>query len=246
MPRPRINDSLGVSDQPNVVSDLGRQAVVVAEMKARWGYIYGSYAQVIAQLDLCLSFNESLSRIERALNGKPVKEPRRRLHYEIELVLDHLAQQNAQARGASPGEALIELDIEAGARELLVRLKPRRGRPADVALRYHVEALMAVVQEALGMPAMAQLDRNGVYAPQATNTAGECVVQLAQKMQHGATTTQIVGIMKKARRRFANKPMRFLDLFPTYRARVDPETGGVIARPGVTIEVAWAPPIYVR
>ncbi len=167
------------------------------------------------------------------------------MHPELEVVIGHKARRRAADRTGVQGSELSEADVAKAAAETVAVLKPRRGRPDDAILRYHVEALMALFQEMTGKLILVRRDKRSEYDPHPANPMAAAFIQLAQAMEPAATKTAIVLIVRAARRRYADKPMRFLDFFPNYGARIDLETGEPRLVPGWKVEhFEWGPPIY--
>ena len=148
MQRRRRNDPAGVSDNPILVSDPLREAAVIARFKRGLGYIEQHY--LIAKrfgLDK-RTFNESLARLQVAVAGpRQVDVPESRLSPLLEIAISKRARELA---GLAP-DALLgdehEAFVHRAARDVAKRTKALRGRPSQALLLYHVEALMALIQE---------------------------------------------------------------------------------------------------
>jgi len=248
MPRPRSRDPLNLPSEPNLAKTPEREQELTDEFLRRIAYVLQSYTLFREAHGPIGTFNEDLRLLKNSLSKTAKRLPaRKRIHPELELLINFHARNHARTRTGSDHPTLTQEDIDEGARKTLETVNPRRGRPEDLGLRYHVEALMALCQETCGLPAMAQAERDNVYDPQATNLTGETVIRLARHIEPSATTTQIVGIMRAARRRYAGKPMRFLDFFPAYGGKIDSETAELTLRPGWKVEHFEAShPIYCR
>jgi hypothetical protein len=246
MSRRRTNDPKGVSGTPNVTTDPEREKELVSELCRRVAHVQQGYRISRKAFGPLASFNESLARLKRGLNGQAHSgAAKRRLHPEIEIVISHHAKQYAVQRVGVPDAHVTPGDIEMGARKALALLKPRRGRPSDPVFTLHVEGLMALIQNYLGQPVMMQPKTNSVYDPQTTSEAGKILIMLAQQMEPKASIRAIITVVNKARVHYAGREMHFLDLFPGYGATIDEVTGLPKLRRGLHIEQQnWASPIY--
>lgn len=219
MPRPRTNDPLGASDAPNFATDPAREQELVEEFKRRLAFIAQSYRLALELLGRDQDFNRSLARLKRSLARKsPANMRGERAHPELELVISRFARDHAEARTGSQGAEVTQQDAQAGARKAAELLKPRRGRSRNWALRYHAEGLMALLQETSGRPVQFLHVKDHVYDPQPVNAGGEILVRYFQGIDPTIAITTLATIVKDARRKFAGKPMRFLDFFPLYGA----------------------------
>jgi hypothetical protein len=192
------------------------------------------------------AFNVSLWRMRRAVEERTsASQPRSRVHPELELIVSHLAKKQAQERAGKPVSKVAPTDVDAAVRQVLDTIRPRRGRSSHDLLRHHVEGMMALYQEIGGRPIVARREKNDAYQPQGSNALSEMLITVVQTFEPDASTTQIVNIIRDARRKYAGKPMRFRDFFPGYGATVDPETGWPNLAAGRRVQqMEWAAPIY--
>ena len=189
-----------------------------------------------------------LKRLKRAVNGKaPKKAKQRRLHYELELVISHHARKHAEERTGLADAELVEADIEAAAQIIVSTIKPRRGRPNDAILRYHVEGLMALIQEISGKPVRAARVNGDSYDPQFAEGVSTIVPTFFRGLDDSISTTTLANMVIEARGKYAGKRMRFTSFFPLYGGKIDHETGQPTAGPGYRLE-RFTPnvPIYCR
>lgn len=217
MPRPRINDPLGVSDQPrNIVIDPARVDAITDEFQKKLAFVEASYRSTIKAVGSDLDFNRSLTRLNRSLDRKrPSKRRGDRAHPEIEMVILKHAMDNAASRTGKTGAAITQEDANFGARKAGELLRPRR-RPSHRILRHYVRGLMALIQDLTGRPVLLTHNKDCLYDPQAVNTGGCTLLVLAQQLDPTASVSTIATIVKQARREYAGKAMQFSDFFPTY------------------------------
>ncbi|MGN6357714.1 MAG: hypothetical protein ACTHLU_09580 [Novosphingobium sp.] len=215
MPRPRTNDPLGVSDNPPTLTDPARSAEVIAEFQRRAAYIIRHYHVGLATLGNDRAHNRSLEKLERSLQRvRPTKRRGTRAHPEVEMAITKFAQDNAQMRLGSADAVVTQEDANAGARKAHAVLKKRPGRGRQTLLRYHVEGMMALIQQTTGTPVLIRLARDDDYDPQPGNAAGELLVQIFQNFDPSILTTTLASMVKFARRKYASKAIRFGDFFP--------------------------------
>lgn len=215
MARRRRNDPLGVSDNPKVVTDPARLEVLTDEFKRRLAIIDANYRSVVQTVGGDKDFNASLARLKRSLARKrPAKVRGERAHPEIEMVILKHALDHAERRTGMPAPQITQQDAQFGARKAAELLTPRRGHPRNTLLRYHVEALMALLQETSGIPVQLTLGKDHHYDPQAVNKSGQALVRFFRDIDPAIAITTLASIVKTARRKYAGKPMRFVDFFP--------------------------------
>lgn len=226
MPRRRRNDPAGISDNPNVVTDPERVAKGVAELRRRLTYLEQSYS-LEKQLGLDMKgFNESLSRLKRAVaRPRKIDVPETRLNPWLELAINIQARKLAGLAPDAPLLADHDCFVQQAARVVAERATALRGNPGDRLLRRYVEGLMALYQEFTGTPVVAMRHKDSVYDPQIPGTAGRVIRLIVDLLEPGISETRLVHWICAARRKYAGKPMRFRDLFPGYGAIVDESTG---------------------
>lgn len=212
MPRPRTNDPLGVSDNPKVATDPARLEASVAGFNHRRQLIEQNYNAVLQYVG---NFNRSLEKMKRGLARKRRAKIRgERAHPAVETLINKLARDQAEARTGIPGSKITRADAEAGARKASEVLKPFRGRARNEMLRFHVEAMMALLQQTTGVPVLLTLNKDNLYDPQAVNWVGDILVRIFQRLDPAVAVTTLASIVKNARRKYAGKRMRFYDYFP--------------------------------
>jgi hypothetical protein len=236
VPAPRRNDPSGVSDNPQVVTDEARLAELVDEFKRRLAYVAHSYGMAVRILRSDRDFNASLDNLERSLARKRLGTWQEdRAHFEIELVINEFARQHARERSGEVDPVITQEDADAAARKASEVLKMRR-RPANRHLRHHVEGLMALIQEIMGTPVLMTLTKKSLYAPHASNIGGRLLLSFFQSTDPSIATITIADMVNGARRKYAGKPMRFVDFFPLYGAQGDLLSGGIQSGSGIRIE----------
>ncbi len=215
MARRRKNDPLGVSDNPQVVTDPARLEVLTDEFKRRLAIIDANYRSVVQTVGDDKDFNASLARLKRSLARKrPAKVRGERAHPEIEMIIVKHALDHAAERAGTSSAQITQQDAQFGACKAAELLQARRGRSSNGLLRYHVEALMALLQETTGAPVQLTLVKDNVYDPQAVNMSGQVLIRFFQDIDPTIEVTTLASIVKGARRKYAGKPMRFADFFP--------------------------------
>lgn len=246
MARPRTNDPLDVSDDPNVITDPTRIAELVEEMQSRLAYVVQSYHTLKASgiVDIG-SLNSSRARLRAAAaDNEGITNQADRLHPLLELSIAEKAREMTSTTGEAGRTKLTTEAIDAAARAVAASARTKRGARSNLLLRHHVEGLMAIFQMFSGTPIGVRKERNGVYDPHGSTRAAELLIEIAQGLEPGTPKVKITNMITDARRKYAGKAMRFIDLFPGYGAELDPVTG-VITRAGREIaRVEWAPPIY--
>jgi hypothetical protein len=218
VPRPRLNDPLGVSDDPVCVTDPVRTAAVVAEFQRKLAYVEQSYGLWEAHDVDHRSFNCFFARLKRAVTDSSRRIGRKtRLDPRLEILISHRARELA---GIGPDDRLgaDHVDfVDRAVREVATNISAVRGRPAGERVRHHVEGLMALIQETCGKPVLAIRDKEEV--PRLAEGVSQMILLAFKRMDPGVTETQLFNIVRKARRVYAGKPMRFRDFFPSMARR---------------------------
>ena len=214
----RRNDPSNLSAKPNPTADPEREAELVNEFKKRLGYLEESYRASRRFEPEDETFNQSLRRLRRSLASRRTsRRPRKRLHPEIEMEISLQAQRLAEGEGPKVeprhvGEA-VKLAVE--------RLTPRRGRPDDIMLEFHVKGLVALIQEFSGLAVLpSRYSGPDLYEPRFAGTISSIVPLIFRGIDESISETRLVNIVRKLRREHAGKELRFLDLFPLYGATV--------------------------
>jgi len=248
VPRRRRNDPLGVSDSPNVVTDPGRLAELVEEFTRRLNYLMTSYRACAAAVPDSAAFNRSLKRLQRAVRlGRTGSGAEERLDPRLEILISQRAREMA---GLGCGDLLGEehsVFVQRAAADVASSTAPIRGRPVNLCLRHHVIGLMALIHETCGVPVVSSREKNSVYDPQLSDAAGRTIAMVFLELDPAVTKTQLVNIIREARRAYAGKPMRFPDFFPFYGAKWAEGSTAPTPGPGYRLDrFEIAAPIYCR
>jgi hypothetical protein len=222
-----------------------RQKALMDEFRRRLGYVEQSYLFWKKCLGNSNDFNASLRGLKAALQA-PADENATsdRLHPYLELLISGTARRSATG---SPDSAarLTREQLMAGAREVSAKTSPVRGRPADPILRYHVEGLMALIEEMGGHPVRSVRYKDRHYEPQMSTTGGKVIEQFFKAVDPAVTRTALANVVRDARRNYDSKPRRFMGYFPFYGGSIDPETGLPVPGRGYRLDqLELAPPIY--
>lgn len=232
MLRTRTNDPSNLPASPNPTTDPDRLDELTEEFKKRLKYLTENYAACREFIATGDTFNESLERLRRALKRKRIlKSKGTRIHPEIEFLLSHQAQRLAETEGLVVNES----HIRAAGEYVVATIKSRRGRPRNSILEHHVATLIALVQEFSGKPVLSQKNTNSVYAPSFPEGISQIIPNIVQLWDKEITTTQLVNMVRKIRKQYAGKPLRFYDLFPTYGVTL--ENDGLKPQTGTSIEI---------
>ncbi len=243
MPRRLTANPSNMPAQPNYVSDPVREKEIAAEAVRKMAFIESSYRTARHVFGRANTYNRSLAGLKAALEGRTAKNVPRRLQIEINCVVMHHARKHAAASGKSG--PLDTQDVEAGAREAVRRLKPRRGAPADPVLRHHLAGLMAVLQTATAKPLIVTLKKNTFYDPQGRDKLSDFLITFLQRIDPKLATITIVNAMLSLRKEYAGRELRFESLFPAFGVTAPPFDGPVSLANGDTLEwIEPVPPIY--
>lgn len=187
------------------------------------------------------SYNKTLTRLRRALARKRKKKILgERIHPMIEMVISKFAREFAAVDHAKVSPKHIEM----AAQKALTILKPRRGRPDDEMLDLHVAGLVALIQETSGSPVIARKTRNSVYEPHFGEGASQLVPIVFRDVDASISNTRLINSVRKVRKKYAGKPLRFRNLFPFYGGSVTSK-GEIRMPPGYRL-ISFTPniPIY--
>jgi hypothetical protein len=209
-----------------VVTDPERVAKRVAELRRCLTYLEQSYS-LEKQLGLDMKgFNESLSRLKRAVaRPRKIDVPETRLNPWLELAINIRARELVGLEPDAPLLADHNCFVQQAARQVAAGATALRGNPGDRLLRRYVEGLVALYQEFTGTPVIAMRHKDSVYEPQIPGTAGRVIRLIVDLLEPGISETKLVNWICAARRKYAGKPMRFRDLFPGYGATFNGDTG---------------------
>ncbi|MGD9710811.1 MAG: hypothetical protein AB7V46_01945 [Thermomicrobiales bacterium] len=199
-------------------------------------YVRASYILAVELFGDDVQYNRSLARLRAVVSrSTPAGRPGARLHPHIELFISHRARRHALERSGDPNAPVTQVDIDLAAKYAAQTLRTRRGAPEAAVLRHHVEGLMALLQELSGRPARAGRHKNDRYDPHFPDGVSEIIPRLFQAIDKRISNVRLVNIVLSARRKYAGKPMRFLDFFPAYGGSVD-EDGTFDPAPGLRVE----------
>jgi hypothetical protein len=219
VPAPRRNDPLGISDTPRNLVSQARVSERLDEFKRRLAHIRGSYQLALEARLGDREFNGSLAKLKRSLARKrPSKRRGDRAHPEIEMVISQFAKANARNRTGLSDAAVTQEDANRAASKAAQILRSRKGRASNAILRFHVEGLMALLQEMSGRPVQFTHYKDNAYEPQPTGKLGKIMLEFCKEIDPSVTETMLASMVKAARRNYAGKPMRFADFFPLYGA----------------------------
>lgn len=232
MARPRTNDPSNLSCTPNPTSDPKRQEELISEFKNRLQFLTQSYAASQKVVEGGDTFNESLERLRRSLTRTRILKRRgKRLHREIEMLVSLHARRMAEAEGVDVNIS----HIRAGGQHVVRMINSLRGRPENPMLEFHVTGLVALIQEFSGLPVLSQREKDSVYEPHFPEGISQIVPIIVQKWDQSITTTQLVNLVRKIRKKYAGKPLRFHELFPLYGASMN--NTEIVPPPGISVEI---------
>jgi hypothetical protein len=215
MPRPRTNDPLGISDSPNYVTDPARAEAIIDKFKARLRYVQQSFRMTRDMESKFGTVAASARRLKDAVNSKRNgRTVESRLHPQVEAAISLKARKFALHRTGDATARVIQADVDKAATLIADLLDVKQGAPDDWGLRLHVEALMAMVQEASGRPVMAQRDTDGNYDPHFDDSKAQMIFDVLKAVDPAITATKVVRFMREARKKYAGKRMRFAEILP--------------------------------
>lgn len=232
MPRPRTNDPSNLPSVPNTVTNPEREAVLVSDFTKRLAYLMRSHQAAKIFEDDALAFNRSLERLRRGVVRKRKSaKSLTRLHPEIEMVISYHARRLALEDGCE----LDGVHVRKASLLTIALLEPRQGRPGDRFLELHVEGLVALLQEFSGKPVIARRTLDSEYHPHFAAGISRIVPMVFEDSAAGITEARLVRMVERIRRKYAGRPLRFLDLLPGYGMRMG-EAGEISLRPGLRLE----------
>lgn len=211
MPRRRANDPLHVSDTPVWATAPAKIAARKHEFVQKLTYVrlfYLALAQIYHPLSRLQDDIRKL-RLMAKSSSTIAWEDVESLHPEIMAVVYAKARTAARNRSGQEDPALTDQDIRAGVET--VAEGRVRGRPKDHPLDRCVPALIALIQDVLGMPVTALKE-----PARLTGMGGQALKDHWHQIDPGTSETALVNIVLKSRRAYAGKPMRFRDFCPNY------------------------------
>lgn len=221
-----------------------RQDELIAEFNRRQDHVAQSYRFARQHYDP-QRLNESLATLVKSLNPRARRKAQReRLHPMLELLITERFRSKHRVAGEAIPIPTPE-DIYEAAKEVAALLKPKRGRPADAVLTHHVQGLMALWQQFTSSPVLAAQTKNSVYDPQMTSPGGRMIERFFEKVDPSITATALTNVVRHARATGAIEGKSFMDFFPFYGGRIDPETGMPVPGRGMKL-ISFEPshPIY--
>lgn len=235
---------MGTSDSPSCVTDPVREKELIDEFKRRLAYVRFSFLTAQKSLASNVEFNSSLARLARTI-GQPTEpvSKKSRLHPELELVISFHARRYAVERGGSIA-TVTQPDVQKAAQYAVRTLHTRKGARNHSVLRYHVEGLMALLQETSGKPVLASRTRRGDYDPHVAEGISRILPDFFAEYAVGVPEAKIARMILDARKAFAGRPMRFIDYFPGYGLAASPDGLHRSAAHGIAIHIETAFAIY--
>lgn len=222
MPRPLVNNPLGVSTTPNLVKDPARESEIAQEFVCKAQYAIQSFRVARLIENKFGTVEASVRRMKDATaRARGSKRTQQRLHPEVESAINFRARENARARTGMADPTVVNNDVVKATEELSDKLMVKQGRKDDRVLKHHVEGLMALYQEASGLPVTAQLRKGSDYVPQLPDPKARHIFDNLHAVDPRVTVTQVANIICAARKKHAGRPMRFADYFIGYGAKAN-------------------------
>lgn len=222
MPRPLVNNPLGVSTTPNPVTDPARQSELAQEFVRKAQYAIQSF-RVARLIENKFGTVEASIRLmkDATARARGSKRTQKRLHPEVEIAINAYAREIARVRTGKAETIVVHNDVVMAATELSGKLSVKQGRKCDRVLKHHVEGLMALYQETSGLPVSAQLRNGDEYVPQLPDPKARHIFDNLHAVDPSVTVTQVANIICAARKKHAGRPMRFADYFIGYGAKAN-------------------------
>jgi hypothetical protein len=182
-------------------------------------------------------YNEAIRALKRVAAGEPAGGGRyKRLPpMMIELAVSVNARRLARERTGGGDAAVEGEDIRRASIHVGGCLMPIGHRPPARNLIYHVEGLMALIQDSTGRPVVPQRYRNSIYDPHFRPGVSEIVEMVFRELEPSATSSQLVTIAERARKKWAARKSMFEDYFPGYGLSARPD-GSLASGCGLGIE----------
>jgi hypothetical protein len=245
MPRPLVNNPLGVSDSPNYITDPVREAETAQEFVRKCTYLINSFRSARRIEAKYGTFAASVRRMKNAVSRtRGSKRKQYRLHPLLELAISKHAHKFAAERTSEINSEVTRADIMKAAITLSETIDVKQGARNDTVLRHHVEGFMALVQETSGKPVTSQKTKNSVYDPHLSNFAAQHIFELLHAIDPKITVTKVGNIIREARKSYAGKHMRYADFFPSYGASMNDDGEMELAAPYHVTPVGFNFPIY--
>lgn len=244
MARLRTNDPLGVSDTPTVVTDPAREQEIVTEFQRRLRYVQHSFCVGQKIMGNKKQLNDAIKRLKDGIGGTSDSDTLARIPPLVEMVISYHARRIAAERTGSDDAEVMGEDIKRASRIAADKLEPISHRPTADVLRHHVEGLMALLQETSGKPVLVGKTRNSVEDSHFKSGVSELIPKVFRELDPTISVTQLVNIILAARRKYAGKPMRFIDFFPGYGATMAEDGSLLIGGGRLVAEVFPNLPTY--
>lgn len=216
-----------------------------AEFQRRLAYVMDSYRLWSQAFGEAGTFNDSLSRLKRAVRGhRPDEAPGKRLHPLLEAAIGGRAKAKSGST-TDPWSSPTCSEVAEACDEVANNVATQRGRPANSVLIYHVQALMLLWEWATGEPVTASRTTNSVYDPQMTSDGAKLIEHLVAVMDPTVSRTTLVNIVRSTRASDFLEGKSFRDLFPFHGGHMDEKTGLPQLGPGRSLRsFEVMPPIY--
>ena len=213
-----------------------REARLTVEFQRRFAFLQQSFATAFKLQQSSLTLNDSLRAAVRALNPRSRRRPKRkRVNLGFELVINMRALELASQRDPLASN-FRSGDVRQAALQVVAQLTPRRGRPANDLLRWHVHAFMALYRQTCGRDLRARIVKDGAYEPGFSSQMDQLFLILFRAVDPAATLTAIANIVKDAHASGVVQGKCFEDFFPFYGGGVDPDSGLPVPGPGYRLE----------
>lgn len=212
MPRPLINNPLGISSTPNLVTDPEREARAIASFQRAIVDVLWSFSNARRNEANYGTLEQSIARICREVKRerqRPSKGPQVLIHPFAALRINELAKEVAVARSGDRDAKFDAADVKTAGEKFAATLLVKRGRPADHTLWKHVELLMALLQRTVGKPVMARRSEGSVYKMFLEDPKAQLIFNAVHNIDRRVTEAQVADILVKLRRRYAGKQMDF-------------------------------------
>lgn len=212
MPKPLINNPLGVSSTPNLVTDPAREAHLIASFQRAIVDVLWSFRNTRRNEANFETLEQSIARINREVKRnrqRPSKGPQVPIHPIAALRINELAKEAAVTRSGDADAKFEADDVNAAAEKFAATVPVKRGRPADHTLWKHVELLMALLQLTVGKPVMARRSEGSVYRIFLEDPKAQLIFHAVHNIDRRVTEAQVADILVKLRRRYAGKRMDF-------------------------------------
>ncbi|RED11014.1 hypothetical protein [Parasphingopyxis lamellibrachiae] len=222
-------DPIQVTSKPNIVSDLERQNELSLKYARRLAWVDQHYWTGRLLFGKPRELNASLGRLRKILaqqNRIPSS-----LHPMLIVAIDIQAHYAANDGDISGSMKPTEAQHLEAAKHLADKIKLPK-RPRDDLLRFHVEAVMAIIIEATGLRVTASRTKNSLYDPRLSEGVSQSVEIAFAQIDPEVSRTTLANIVVDARKKYAGKSMRYDDFFPKERLVNSGQNLELIPKPG--------------